>query len=405
MRPKKVQLTGAEIVSPMFVMTPEMARRADEHAAKLAEEKKKKKEQYIVQREEKLKSLGLDNCDDFYVQKLVEVKAIAGEVEQEAMKEVQEMLEKIQETSGASASEAIPESAAPESVSEAEKSEALGNPSDLNSAKIIQILDSPTIISPPSSPITDSKLDNMTLSQKIKKLPKPIQKTKPFEPVYPTILQSIGEMSQMRVDICNRLPSDHPFQPPVIEPLNVILADTHTSTSTSQKPSQSTRLTPLQEGQSSAAAKGSEAPEEPNTSDLPHCDSPSNLFSLEKHLGGELIATPQKAFKSVPKKTDLVNQQPPKPSSSQTQTQTQTQIHNLPLSTSDQPSSSSNIQILDQPPLNILESEFIEAELLKISKEMQDLVQLRRVPTLSIDYEDQWTSLKSKASELLNAVS
>jgi len=32
----------------MFVMTPEMARRADEHAAKLAEEKKKKKEQYIV---------------------------------------------------------------------------------------------------------------------------------------------------------------------------------------------------------------------------------------------------------------------------------------------------------------------------------------------------------------------
>ena len=78
---------------------------------------------------------------------------------------------------------------------------------------------------------------------------------------------------------------------------------------------------------------------------------------------------------------------------------------NLPLSTSDQPSSSSNIQILDQPPLNILESEFIEAELLKISKEMQDLVQLRRVPTLSIDYEDQWTSLKSKASELLNAVS
>jgi len=120
LRPKKVQLTGVEIVSPMFVLTPEIARRADEHAAKLAEEKKKKKkkkEQYIVQREEKLKSLRLDNCDDFYVQKLAEVKAIAGEVEQEAVKEVQEMLEKIQETSGAGASEAIPESAAPESAS------------------------------------------------------------------------------------------------------------------------------------------------------------------------------------------------------------------------------------------------------------------------------------------------
>jgi len=36
---------------------------------------------------------------------------------------------------------------------------------------------------------------------------------------------------------------------------------------------------------------------------------------------------------------------------------------------------------------------------------MQDLVQLRRVPTLSIDYEDQWSILKTKASELLNVVS
>ena len=42
---------------------------------------------------------------------------------------------------------------------------------------------------------------------------------------------------------------------------------------------------------------------------------------------------------------------------------------------------------------------------MKISKEMQDLVQLRRVPTLSIDYEDQRTYLKSRASELLNVVS
>jgi len=78
---------------------------------------------------------------------------------------------------------------------------------------------------------------------------------------------------------------------------------------------------------------------------------------------------------------------------------------NLTLSASDQPSSSSQIQILDQPPINILESEFIEAELLKISEEMQALVQLRRVPTLSVDYEDQWTSLKSKASELIDVVS
>jgi len=53
-RLKKMQLTGTEIVSPMFVMTPEMAKRVDEHAKKLIEEKKKKKkkkkEQYLAER-------------------------------------------------------------------------------------------------------------------------------------------------------------------------------------------------------------------------------------------------------------------------------------------------------------------------------------------------------------------
>jgi len=164
-------------------------------------------------------------------------------------------------------------------------------------------------------------------------------------------------------------------------------------------------------------------------------------------LGGELTKTPQKATKSVPKKIDLVNQQPPKPSHqtnpepspSPTQTQTLTSTpqmtipepvietvvtesvqviesepsvsipvseptQNLPLTTNDQPSSSSPIQIIEQPPINnLLESEFIESELLKISKDMQDLVHLRRVPTLSIDYEDQWASLETRASDLLNA--
>jgi len=218
-------------------------------------------------------------------------------------------------------------------------------------------------------------------------------------------------MSQRRVDLCNKLPANHPLQPPIIKPLNMIPADTHTS-----------------------------------TSDQSHLGSPSNLFSLEKHLGGEIPITPQKATKSVPKKIDLVNQQPPKPSqqnnpeqtSLQTKTQAQTQkttipesvietvveesvlvtefelsvsvsdyepTQNLILSASDQPSFSSHIQILEQPPLNILESEYIEAELLKISEEMKALVQLRRVPTLSVDYEDHWSSLKSKASELINVFS
>jgi len=42
------------------------------------------------------------------------------------------------------------------------------------------------------------------------------------------------------------------------------------------KPSQTTQQTPLQEGQSSAAAEGSEDLEEPNTTDLPHCVHPQS---------------------------------------------------------------------------------------------------------------------------------
>jgi len=78
----------------------------------------------------------------------------------------------------------------------------------------------------------------------------------------------------------------------------------------SPQPQQTTSQIPLQVEQSSAAAEGIEDPEDPPTSDLPQCDSPSNLFSLERHLGGEITKTPQKATKSVPKKIDLVNQQP-----------------------------------------------------------------------------------------------
>ena len=62
----------------------------------------------------------------------------------------------------------------------------------------------------------------------------------------------------------------------------------------SPKPQQTIPQLPLQEEQTSAAAECSEDPEEPLTSDLPQCDSPSNLFSLERHLGGEITKTPQK---------------------------------------------------------------------------------------------------------------
>ena len=51
----------------------------------------------------------------------------------------------------------------------------------------------------------------------------------------------------------------------------------------------------LQAEQSSAAAECTEDPEDSPSSELPQCNSPSNLFSLERHLGGEIAKTPQKA--------------------------------------------------------------------------------------------------------------
>jgi len=74
--------------------------------------------------------------------------------------------------------------------------------------------------------------------------------------------------------------------------------------------------------------------------------------------------------------------------------------------TNDQPSSlSSTIQTLQQPPPNMLKSEFLEAELLAITAEVQRLVELRRSPTLHLTYQDQWEILQTRASKLLSTLS
>jgi len=247
-RTKKKQTTDKQYESPMFVMTPEMIKHADEKAKKMLADKKQQKINYLAARDAKLKSLGLENCDEYFVQKIAEVKKTAGSIEQETVEEAKEMLEQIPEAS----------EAAPESATVAEASEA--------SAKEIQSSDLPTTTPTPLSTSNDSDHDEIPLGQRMKMLPKP-----------------------------------------------------------SPQLQQTTKHTPLQAEQSSAAAEGSEDPEDPNTTDLPQCDSPSNLFSLERHLGGEITKNPQKATKSVPKKTDLVNQQPPQTSHQTTPEHTSTQ--------------------------------------------------------------------------------
>ena len=84
---KKKQSSDTQYESPMFVMTPAMARMTKEYTDKLLAEKKQKEAEYLADRDAKLQSLGLENCDEYFVQKIAEVRQIAGSVEQQVVEE------------------------------------------------------------------------------------------------------------------------------------------------------------------------------------------------------------------------------------------------------------------------------------------------------------------------------
>jgi len=201
-------------------MTPAKAREAQKQIEELMAARNKEKAALKAARDEKLQSIGIDASDDYFMDKLAEVREIVGSVEKQVVREVTEMLKKIPE-----ASEADGSVAAPVSTSVAEVSEA--------SAQVTQTSRLPFIIPTHVSPSSDSNLDDIPIGQRMRKLHKP-----------------------------------------------------------SPQPKQTTPQLPLQAEQSSAAAEGTEDPEDPPTSDLPQCDSPSNLFSLERHLGCEITKTP-----------------------------------------------------------------------------------------------------------------
>jgi len=176
---------------------------------------------------------------------------------------------------------------------------------------------------------------------------------------------------------------------------------------------------------------------------------PSAAATVPTHT---LTKTLEKATTSVPKQTDVVNQQQqPEPIKQTTPEQTSTQITTQTQTTSspqkaipepvvetvvpesvqvtesepsvtitvseqtkkpinqtainDQPSSSSTIQTNKPTNPNLLKSEFLESEMMNLNAELQRLVQLRRSSSLTVDYQDRWTTLKARASELLNLVS
>jgi hypothetical protein len=103
-KPKRKKQAPAQIVTPMFKMTPALKRMANERADDLIADKKDLKAQYIHERDENLKAPGLENCDEYYKEKIAEVKAIVGEVAEDDMEE--EMMIIMEEAQGANASEA-----------------------------------------------------------------------------------------------------------------------------------------------------------------------------------------------------------------------------------------------------------------------------------------------------------
>jgi len=159
-RAKKMRAFKKQYETPGFVMTPEKAKEAQRQIEELMAARNNEKAALKAARDEKLQSIGIDASDEYFLEKLAEVKQIADSVEQFALKEATEMLEKIPE-----ASEADGSVAAPESASVAEASEA--------SAKVTQTSDLPFIIPTHISPSSESDLDDIPIGQRMKKLQKP----------------------------------------------------------------------------------------------------------------------------------------------------------------------------------------------------------------------------------------
>ena len=140
-----------------FVMTPEEAKKAQKQIEEMLAERRKNEEAIKAARDEKLQSIGIDASDEYFMEKLAEVKQIADSIEQIAVKEVTEMLEQILEASVANISVA-----ASESASVAEASEA--------SVKVVQTSSLPFIIPTPESPSNDSDHDDVPIGQRMRKL-------------------------------------------------------------------------------------------------------------------------------------------------------------------------------------------------------------------------------------------
>jgi len=189
-------------------------------------------------------------------------------------------------------------------TSEAAASEAIkGNPESLHPANVIKIESGSesyqTLTSSSTYTSDSSELDDVPLNKLYKNL-SPSTKLKknasdePFEPLYSSVLNRIGEMSQMRVDLCAKLPADRALQPLVVEPLNV--APTDAETIGEQAGYESTNLVETSSSQPKSPTKISE---------------PSALENLVSHYSGELPEVESELQKASEVASDKVASESP----------------------------------------------------------------------------------------------
>jgi len=179
-RAKKMKVFKKKYETPDFEMTPEKAKVAQEQADRMLATRNKEKAALKAARDARLQTIGIDGSDEFYMEKLAEVKQIADSVEQLAVTEAAEMLEKIPEVD---ALEAAPESASVAKVSEA-------------AAKVNQTSDLPFIIPTHISPSNESDHDDIPLGHRMKKLHKPSPQPQQTIPQLPLQEEQTSEAAE-----------------------------------------------------------------------------------------------------------------------------------------------------------------------------------------------------------------
>ena len=156
---------------------------------------------------------------------------------------------------------------------------ARGNPDFQHNANVIVVESSSTTSSQSTS---SSDIDNIPLNRVYENLHKalsPSSSTKlqkkpnddTFEPMHPSVQERIHDMAQMGFKVCERLPANHPFQPPMVKPLQSIIVDAE--------------VIGEHVGPKSANRNVSSSSHPTSTT---HTSEPSVLENLVSHYSGEL---------------------------------------------------------------------------------------------------------------------